>query len=67
MFQRRVRKNVDFQDYQSQVMDICFDKESIEKFSPGLKMIMATGEPPLFIKVDRLKRRNARASEPMAG
>ena len=56
-----------FQAYQTKVMDICFDEKSIEKFSGGLKMIVASGEPPLFVKVDRLKNKNANYSRSLAG
>lgn len=40
-------------DYAEQVLDICFDSNSIEKFSSGLKLIYSNDDPPVFVKIEK--------------
>ncbi len=43
-------------EYEMKVINICFDKKSIDNFSPGLKMIFALDEPPFFVKLKQPKK-----------
>ena len=36
------------------IIQLCFDAKSINKFSPGLKMIFALDDPPLFVKLEEV-------------
>ena len=42
--------------YRKEVLQLCFDKDSINNFKPGLKMIYASEEHPLFVDLKELKR-----------
>jgi hypothetical protein len=44
------------------IIQLCFDSTSIHKYSPGLKMIYAMDDPPLFVKLER--RKNKPSSDP---
>lgn len=37
------------------IIRLCFDRKSIEKFSPGLKMIFALDDPPIFVKLEEVE------------
>ena len=43
-------------EYEQQVINLCFDNKSINRFSPGLKMIFALDEPPFFVKLKQAKK-----------
>lgn len=43
------------------IIQLCFDSHSIEKFSPGLKMIYALNDPPLFVKLEKVDSRKSSA------
>lgn len=36
------------------VIQLCFDENSIENFSPGLKMVYAMEDPPLFVTLEEV-------------
>ncbi len=36
------------------IVQLCFDAQSIGKFKPGLKMIFAMDDPPLFVKLEEV-------------
>ena len=46
------QNSMDSQNKQ-QILNICFDAGSINKFSPGLKLLFSSDEPPMFVKVKR--------------
>ncbi len=35
------------------IIQLCFDSQSIDKFAPGLKMIYALDDPPLFVMLEK--------------
>ena len=35
-----------------QIIQLCFDAKSIDQYSPGLKMIFALDDPPLFVNIE---------------
>lgn len=35
------------------IIQLCFDSKSIEKFTPGLKMLYALDDPPLFVLLEK--------------
>lgn len=39
------------------IIQLCFDAKSIEKFTPGLKMLYALDDPPLFVLLEKKKQR----------
>ena len=39
-------------EYRTRVLRLCFDRESIRKFTPGLKLIFASEESPLLVHLD---------------
>ena len=39
--------------YKQQVIRLCFDPVSINKFEPGLKLLFSYDEPPMFVRVQR--------------
>ena len=41
--------------YERRIIEMCFDPASIQKFSPGLKMVYALDDPPLFVKLEEVK------------
>ncbi len=41
------------------IVQLCFDSQSIDKFSPGLKMIFALDDAPLFVKLEEVGTRKA--------
>ena len=36
------------------IVQLCFDSKSIGKFKPGLKMIYALDDPPLFVRLEEV-------------
>ncbi len=36
------------------IVQLCFDDKSIDKYTPGLKMIYALDDPPLFVKLEEI-------------
>ena len=36
-----------------EVIKLCFDKESLPNFTPGLKMVYTSEEQPLFVLIKR--------------
>jgi hypothetical protein len=36
------------------IVQLCFDSKSIGKFKPGLKMIFAMDDPPLFVRLEEV-------------
>lgn len=45
--------------YEQRIIQICFDDKSIANFSPGLKMVFALNDPPLFVKLEEIGDRDA--------
>ncbi len=41
------------------VIQLCFDETSIENFSPGLKMVFALEDPPLFVTLEEVENEKA--------
>ena len=42
-------------EHKEQVIKLCFDKDSIVKFKPGLKLLYAAENEPLFVNLRNLK------------
>ena len=42
-------------EYKERVIKLCFDPESIKNFKPGLKMLCASEDQPLFVNLKNLK------------
>lgn len=40
--------------YKERIIKLCFDSESIKNFKPGLKMLYAAEDQPLFINLKSL-------------
>lgn len=40
------------------VLQLCFDEKSIDNFSPGLKMVFALEDPPLFVTLEEVENEN---------
>lgn len=38
--------------YEQKIIQLCFDSNSVQKFSPGLKMVYAVDDPPLFVSIE---------------
>ncbi len=41
--------------YEQKIIQMCFDAKSIGKFTPGLKMVYALDDPPLFVKLKKIE------------
>ena len=37
--------------YEKRVISICFDEQSLQRIAPGLKLVFAAEEPPVFFNV----------------
>lgn len=37
--------------YVDQIIEICFDSNTIDKYSPGLKLVFAQDDPPVFVNL----------------
>lgn len=37
------------------IIQLCFDARTIHKFKPGLKMIFAIDDPPIFVKLEEIE------------
>jgi hypothetical protein len=51
--QINIRERLDSETKQK-IIQLCFDSQSIGKFKPGLKMIFAMDDPPLFVKLEKV-------------
>lgn len=38
--------------YEQKIIQLCFDTSSVQNFSPGLKMVYALDDPPLFVSIE---------------
>jgi hypothetical protein len=38
------------------VIQLCFDENSIDNFTPGLKMVFAMEDPPLFVTLEEIEK-----------
>lgn len=38
-----------------QIINLCFDPRSIDRFTPGLKLIFAAEDPPLFVMLEEVE------------
>jgi len=38
------------------VIQLCFDENSINNFTPGLKMVFAMEDPPLFVTLEEIEK-----------
>lgn len=38
------------------VIQLCFDENSLNNFTPGLKMVFAMEDPPLFVTLEEVKQ-----------
>ena len=48
--------------YKKKIIQMCFDDKSIANFSPGLKMIFALNDPPLFVELEEITEGSLAAS-----
>lgn len=51
---RRVAQERYSSRYAKRVISICFDEGSLARINPGLKLVYAPDDPPLFIKIDEV-------------
>ncbi|MDT8447658.1 MAG: hypothetical protein RRB13_12265 [bacterium] len=49
---KRVAKERYSSNYAKRVINICFDERSLTRIQPGLKLVYAPEDPPLFIEID---------------
>lgn len=50
---RKVARNYyKLNTYEQKIIQLCFDKNSVQKFSTGLKMVYALDDPPLFVNIE---------------
>ncbi len=38
-------------EYENEIINLCFDHKSLRNFSPGLKLVFSTDDMPLFVKI----------------
>ncbi len=55
MNKRIITKNQKKNGLQQKIIQLCFDANSIHKFTPGLKMIYSISETPLFVILEDVK------------
>lgn len=48
--------------YAKRVINICFDERSLRRIQPGLKLVYAPEDPPVFIEIDEYDTEPKRAS-----
>ena len=56
MNRKTVAGNQIKQRTRERIIRLCFDVDSINNFSPGLKMIYALNDPPLFVKLEETEQ-----------
>ena len=49
------RNNYDYQ-HTEQIIKLCFDAKSLEKMTPGLKLVFAQADPPILVHVEGIDR-----------
>lgn len=54
MKRKLITKNRFDNSNKQRIVDLCFDDKSIDKFKPGLKMIFALDDPPLFVRLEEV-------------
>lgn len=37
------------------ILQLCFDAKSIQNFKPGLKMVFALDDPPIFVNLEEVE------------
>jgi hypothetical protein len=52
---RIVNRNGQMDLISEKVIQLCFDDNSIDNFSPGLKMVFAMEDPPLFVTLEEVE------------
>jgi len=52
---RIVNRNGHMDLISEKVIQLCFDENSIDNFSPGLKMVFAMEDPPLFVTLEEVE------------
>ncbi len=55
MKRKLVAKNIYDKSSQQRIVELCFDDKSIDGFKPGLKMIFALDDPPLFVRLEEVE------------
>jgi len=40
----------------AKVIELCFDEYSLNNFTPGLKMVFAMEDPPLFVTLEEVRQ-----------
>lgn len=40
---------------EQKIVQLCFDAQTIDKFKPGLKLVFALDDPPLFVKLEEVE------------
>jgi len=53
---KRVAKPKRDSRYARRVISICFDEQSLSRMQPGLKLVFAHEEPPIFIDISEEKK-----------
>ncbi len=48
-----ISNNQTVESSKQRIIQLCFDSKSIEKFTPGLKMLYALDDPPMFVLLEK--------------
>lgn len=51
---KRVARNSQWDITTQQIVQLCFDNGSIDKYEAGLKLVYAVDDPPLFVRVEEI-------------
>jgi hypothetical protein len=55
MKKNRVARCQLYDNITQQIIRLCFDPGSIDRYSPGLKLLYATDDPPLFVMLEEVE------------
>jgi len=55
MKKKLVARSETYDNITQKVIKLCFDPKSINNFSPGLKLVFATDDPPLFVRLEEVE------------
>jgi hypothetical protein len=61
MKKKLVARSDAFDSITQKVIRLCFDPKSIDRYSPGLKLVYATDDPPLFVMLEEVEPDHAPA------
>ena len=55
MKRKLITRNKFSSQTKQKIVQLCFDEKSIDQYTPGLKMIYAIDDPPLFVKLEEVE------------